>query len=161
VSTLQADNDTSAATVVSLFPCCRRCGICTSLIQSPWPCGHLLFCSYIILREKIPLALKWNSIEAMDSRFFSEASDCWSYGVMTWEILTYGEFPYQGIPMEDVQSMVRAGLRLVQPQNCPDEVRICSVCNRLPAATKSPCERVSPARQAIVTTLNCCTAFFV
>jgi len=77
---------------------------------------------YIILREKIPLALKWNSIEAMDSRFFSEASDCWSYGVMTWEILTYGEFPYQGIPMEDVQSMVRAGLRLVQPQNCPDEL---------------------------------------
>lgn len=77
---------------------------------------------YIILREKIPLALKWNSIEAMDSRFFSEASDCWSYGVMAWEILTYGEFPYQGIPMEDVQSMVRAGLRLVQPQNCPEEL---------------------------------------
>ena len=93
-------------------------------------------CSYIILREKIPLALKWNSIEAMDSRFFSEASDCWSYGVMAWEILTYGEFPYQGVPMEDVQSMVRAGLRLVQPQNCPDEVRICCLRTCLPATSK-------------------------
>ena len=52
---------------------------------------------YVILREKVPLALKWNSIEAMDSRFFSEASDCWSLGVLMWEILTYGEFPYVSV----------------------------------------------------------------
>eukprot|EP00039_Didymoeca_costata_P010634 m.143760 g.143760 ORF g.143760 m.143760 type:complete len:780 (+) comp14905_c0_seq3:253-2592(+) len=77
---------------------------------------------YIILREKVPLALKWNSIEAMDSRFFSEASDCWSCGVTMWEILTYGEFPYAGVKMETVQNMVRDGLRLSQPPNCPDDL---------------------------------------
>lgn len=77
---------------------------------------------YVILREKVPLALKWNSIEAMDSRFFSEASDCWSLGVLMWEILTYGEFPYPGVRMEDIQNLVRGGLRLAQPATCPQDL---------------------------------------
>lgn len=77
---------------------------------------------YLILRDKVPLALKWSAIESMDSRFFSEASDCWSCGVTMWEILTYGEFPYPGVKMESVQTLVREGLRLPQPPNCPDEL---------------------------------------
>jgi hypothetical protein len=43
---------------------------------------------YLVVKEKVPLALKWMSVEAMDTKFFSEASDCWSFGVTMWEILT-------------------------------------------------------------------------
>jgi len=77
---------------------------------------------YLVVKEKVPLALKWMSIEAMDTKFFSEASDCWSFGVTMWEILTYGEYPFAGVQLERIQELVREGRRLSQPAGCPDDL---------------------------------------
>eukprot|EP00040_Diaphanoeca_grandis_P021859 m.116682 g.116682 ORF g.116682 m.116682 type:complete len:861 (+) comp28529_c0_seq1:187-2769(+) len=77
---------------------------------------------YLVLRQKIPLALKWMSIEAMDARFFSEASDCWSFGVTMWEIWSYGEVPFSNISLDRIQVRVREGARLSQPKACPDDI---------------------------------------
>eukprot|EP00049_Salpingoeca_infusionum_P002545 m.57919 g.57919 ORF g.57919 m.57919 type:complete len:972 (-) comp11641_c1_seq1:128-3043(-) len=80
-------------------------------------------CDYFILRKRLRLPLKWVAIEGMDHKIFSEASDVWSYGVLLWEIFTYGVLPYPDIEVAKIQVEVRGGLRLSQPENCPDDVQ--------------------------------------
>lgn len=41
----------------------------------------------------------------------------WSYGVLLWEIMSFGETPYQDIPMEDFFTYLEYGHRLKQPEN--------------------------------------------
>lgn len=40
------------------------------------------------------IPVRWTSIEALESRKFSTASDVWSYGVVAIETFTAGEIPY-------------------------------------------------------------------
>eukprot|EP00041_Stephanoeca_diplocostata_P033126 m.1085046 g.1085046 ORF g.1085046 m.1085046 type:complete len:1167 (-) comp24278_c1_seq1:375-3875(-) len=69
------------------------------------------------LRERLKLPLKWVSIEGLDDKIFGEASDCWSFGVLMWEVLSYGATPYADIRTSEIQQRVRAGLRLQMPRN--------------------------------------------
>ncbi|XP_065655894.1 ephrin type-A receptor 4a isoform X3 [Hydra vulgaris] len=43
---------------------------------------------------KIPIG--WTAPDALRFRKFTSASDMWSYGVLLWEIMSYGERPYCG-----------------------------------------------------------------
>uniref|UniRef100_A0A670Z474 Protein kinase domain-containing protein n=1 Tax=Pseudonaja textilis TaxID=8673 RepID=A0A670Z474_PSETE len=49
---------------------------------------------------KIPV--RWTAPEAITFRKFSSASDVWSYGIVTWEVLAYGERPYWNMTNQDV-----------------------------------------------------------
>ena len=41
---------------------------------------------------KIPV--RWTAPEALQHRKFSAASDVWSYGILLWEIMSFGDRPY-------------------------------------------------------------------
>ena len=41
---------------------------------------------------KIPV--RWTAPEAIQYKKFTTASDVWSYGILLWEIMSYGERPY-------------------------------------------------------------------
>lgn len=49
---------------------------------------------------KIPI--RWTAPEAIAYRKFSSASDVWSYGIVMWEVLAYGERPYWNMTNRDV-----------------------------------------------------------
>jgi len=65
---------------------------------------------------KIPV--RWTAPEAIAYRKFTSASDVWSYGVVTWEVISYGERPYWSWPNQDVISAVNRGFTLPPPMVC-------------------------------------------
>ena len=49
---------------------------------------------------KIPV--RWTATEAIQYRKFTSASDVWSYGIVMWEVMSYGERPYWDMSNQDV-----------------------------------------------------------
>ncbi|XP_065842886.1 tyrosine-protein kinase receptor torso-like isoform X2 [Oscarella lobularis] len=68
------------------------------------------------------LPFRWMSVEAIIHRLFSEKSDVWSYGVVLWEIVTLGCFPYPFLASKDLLFHLRSGNRLECPENCSREL---------------------------------------
>lgn len=52
----------------------------------------------------------------------STKSDVWAFGVLLWEIATYGNSPYPGIDLTDVFHKLESGYRMEKPDGCPTEV---------------------------------------
>lgn len=77
--------------------------------------------STLTLRERLRLPLKWVSIEGLEEKIFGEYSDCWSFGILMWEILTYGETPYATIRTQNIQEKIRDGERLEMPAATPQQ----------------------------------------
>ncbi|PWA16803.1 hypothetical protein CCH79_00017889, partial [Gambusia affinis] len=58
----------------------------------------------------------WTAPEAIQYRRFSSASDVWSFGIVMWEVMSYGERPYWDMGTQDA---IEDGFRLPAPVNCP------------------------------------------
>lgn len=65
---------------------------------------------------------KWSAPEAISQRRYSEASDVWSFGVLAWEIINYGESPYWEMNDEEVIRKIESGYRLPCTQSCPPAI---------------------------------------
>lgn len=61
------------------------------------------------------LPVRWMSPESLSLGIFSPASDVWSFGVMLYEIITFGSFPYQGLTNSQVLEYLKAGNTLAIP----------------------------------------------
>lgn len=59
--------------------------------------------------------MRWTAPEAIAYRKFTSASDVWSFGVVMWEIVAYGERPYWNWSNHVVISEVDNGFRLPPP----------------------------------------------
>ena len=62
---------------------------------------------------KIPI--RWTAPEAIAFRTFSSASDVWSFGVVMWEVLAYGERPYWNMTNQDVSAGAWLGSGVLGP----------------------------------------------
>ncbi|EFN89288.1 Tyrosine-protein kinase Abl [Harpegnathos saltator] len=49
-------------------------------------------------------------------------SDVWAFGILLWEIATYGMSPYPGVDLTDVYHMLEKGYRMDCPPGCPPKV---------------------------------------
>ena len=68
------------------------------------------------------LPVRWMSPESLWDGLFTTKSDIWSYGVLLYEIVTFGSFPYQGLSNNQVIEYVKNENRLILPGNCPEEM---------------------------------------
>ena len=53
---------------------------------------------------------------------YTHKSDVWSFGVTTWEILTFGRLPYEGKNGTQVIAILQSGQQLEQPDICSDDL---------------------------------------
>ncbi|XP_050950695.1 megakaryocyte-associated tyrosine-protein kinase isoform X2 [Labeo rohita] len=68
------------------------------------------------------LPIKWTAPEALKNKKFSTQSDVWSYGVLLWEIFSFGRQPYPKMSVSEVRERVDQGYRMESPDECPPDV---------------------------------------
>ncbi|XP_064353226.1 ephrin type-A receptor 2 [Dromaius novaehollandiae] len=76
--------------------------------------------TYTTSGGKIPI--RWTAPEAIARRQFTSASDVWSYGIVMWEVMAFGERPYWDLSNHEVMKAVNEGFRLPAPLGCPAAV---------------------------------------
>ncbi|XP_039622658.1 megakaryocyte-associated tyrosine-protein kinase [Polypterus senegalus] len=69
--------------------------------------------------DNAKLPIKWTAPEALKKEKFSTRSDVWSYGILLWEIYSYGRQPYPKMALKDVKEKVEQGYRMEAPDDCP------------------------------------------
>lgn len=78
---------------------------------------------------KIPI--RWTAPEAIQYRKFTSASDVWSYGIVMWEVMSYGERPYWDMTNQDV-SLQDVGSALLASQVEEGKIRDYWPCSDFP-----------------------------
>ena len=61
-------------------------------------------------------------LQALRQAQFSNKSDMWSFGILLWEIYSFGRVPYPRIPLGDVVKHVENGYQMEAPEGCPAQV---------------------------------------
>ncbi|KAK7176816.1 hypothetical protein R3I93_000917 [Phoxinus phoxinus] len=68
------------------------------------------------------LPIRWMPPESIMYRKFSTESDVWSFGVIMWEVFTYGKQPWFQLSNNEVIECITQGRVLDRPRLCPKEV---------------------------------------
>ncbi|XP_014775137.1 tyrosine-protein kinase Mer isoform X1 [Octopus bimaculoides] len=67
-------------------------------------------------RQKLPY--KWMAIETLKDQIFTVKSDVWSFGVVMWEVTSFGSCPYPALNGLELYQSLEQGYRLSCPPNC-------------------------------------------
>ncbi|XP_032380206.1 NT-3 growth factor receptor isoform X2 [Etheostoma spectabile] len=68
------------------------------------------------------LPIRWMPPESIMYRKFTTESDVWSFGVILWEIFTYGKQPWFQLANNEVIECITQGRVLERPRLCPKEI---------------------------------------
>eukprot|EP00043_Microstomoeca_roanoka_P014996 m.149566 g.149566 ORF g.149566 m.149566 type:complete len:2815 (+) comp16158_c0_seq2:365-8809(+) len=70
--------------------------------------------------DRVPM--KWMSPESIRDKTSTHASDVWSFGILCWEIFSFGQMPYPGYQALEAIVAVAGGYRMPRPDYCPNSV---------------------------------------
>uniref|UniRef100_A0A8C5HNF0 receptor protein-tyrosine kinase n=1 Tax=Gouania willdenowi TaxID=441366 RepID=A0A8C5HNF0_GOUWI len=76
--------------------------------------------TYTTRGGKIPI--RWTAPEAIEYRKFTSASDVWSFGIVMWEVMAFGERPYWDMSNHEVMKAINEAFRLPAPMDCPSAI---------------------------------------
>ncbi|XP_078374573.1 uncharacterized protein LOC144658113 isoform X2 [Oculina patagonica] len=67
-------------------------------------------------------AIAWLPPEAIRENVFTLSSDVWSYGITLWEMFSFGEKPWEQLPLHKIKRMIanEPTNHLPKPDACPD-----------------------------------------
>jgi serine/threonine protein kinase len=68
------------------------------------------------------LPIRWTAPECFKYGTYDSHCDVWSFGILLWELFSYGMFPYPGMANEQVTSAIMTNYRMLAPENCPEEI---------------------------------------
>ena len=74
---------------------------------------------YYRVQTKSLLPVRWMPPESILYGKFTTESDVWSFGVLLWEIYSFGLQPYYGYSNTEVIEMIRSRQLLPCPEDCP------------------------------------------
>ena len=67
--------------------------------------------------------LRWTAPEILQNSAHSVQSDVWAYGILLWEVFSFGEDPYPDLLTDKkVMKYVLSSQIMPQPENCPKSV---------------------------------------
>lgn len=70
-------------------------------------------------KEGTKFPVKWTAPEAIHENKFTIKSDVWSFGILLYEIVTFGQMPYPTMTNFQVVQQLPKGYRMSCPLNCP------------------------------------------
>merc|ERR550514_433237 len=76
---------------------------------------------YYRMTASCPLPIRWMAPECLNDGVFKTASDVWAFGVVLWEIATFGKLPYTKLDNMEVAERIQEGdgYRMPEPRGCP------------------------------------------
>jgi len=66
--------------------------------------------------------VKWSSPEVLEYGSYTNKSDVWSFGIMLWEIFSYGDLPYSNCNNDIARLMIIQGKTMNAPPGSPVEI---------------------------------------
>jgi len=66
--------------------------------------------------------IKWTAPEAALYNNFTIKSDVWSFGILLYELITYGRFPYPRMSYAQVLEALQTGYCMPCPMGCPEQL---------------------------------------
>ncbi|PIK62648.1 hypothetical protein BSL78_00440 [Apostichopus japonicus] len=101
---------------------CRNCLVnsCYSVMISDFGMTRALYDSnYYRLNKQGRLPVRWMAPESVSEGLFTTMSDIWSLGVVIYEVVTFGGFPYPEMSNAAVLEYIREGNSMSPPETCP------------------------------------------
>lgn len=77
---------------------------------------------YYRVQSKSLLPVRWMPPESILYGKFTSESDIWSFGVVLWEVFSFGHQPYYGYSNQEVIDMIRSRHLLPCPEDCPPHI---------------------------------------
>jgi len=97
---------------------------------------HIYQDNYYKGSEGDAVPVRWMPLDAIIHSKFTVESDVWAFGVVLWEIFSFGMQPYYGMNHEEVIQFIKEGNTLPYPENTPGPIyQLMKNCwNRKPSA---------------------------
>eukprot|EP00117_Sycon_ciliatum_P029530 scpid28082/ scgid23489/ Insulin receptor; Insulin receptor subunit alpha; Insulin receptor subunit beta len=77
---------------------------------------------YYRVKASALLPIRWMARESILDGIFTTQTDCWSYGIVLFEMITFGGLPYPGLENGEVMSYIRSGYLMELPEECTEEL---------------------------------------
>uniref|UniRef100_A0A8C5M1Y7 Receptor protein-tyrosine kinase n=1 Tax=Leptobrachium leishanense TaxID=445787 RepID=A0A8C5M1Y7_9ANUR len=104
-------------------------------------------------------SLRWMSPEVHKHRKFSSAGDVWSYGIVMWEVTSYGERPYWDMNNQEVLDALEQEYRLPPPPDCPSALHLLMLdCWQRDRAKRPRFEQIVSSLDRMIRNPNCLKA---
>lgn len=100
---------------------CRNCLVAAGPVVKIADFGmsrDVYTCDYYKIGGSRLLPVRWMSPESVMYGRFTLESDIWSYGIILWEIYSFGKQPFYGHSNEEVVKLILQGIMLIPPENC-------------------------------------------
>lgn len=104
---------------------CRNCLVGENLCVKISDFGmsrDVYTCDYYKVGGSRMLPVRWMAPESIMYGKFTLESDVWSFGVVLWEIYSFGKQPYYGNSNEHVVKLIQQGILLSPLDTCPAQV---------------------------------------